>query len=231
VQAERYAWSRPALIVVNGADSLSTVNSGIVKWQILRKSESRPFPAPKSKMRPLTGAAVNYVLIALCILLRFAPHPPDLSPLFGALLFSGCRLPAKQSLWFPLAMIAITDLALTPMIYHTQIGVSQLVTWLAFSIVIVCGWLLRETVNFSRLAGAAILAPTAFWIVANFGVWITGSMYPRSLPGLAACYVAALPFYKNALVSTIAVTVLLFATEETIRRVGAFKLGESTRTS
>ena len=35
-------------------------------------------------------------------------------------------------------------------------------------------------------------------------VWTAGSlaMYPHSLAGLSACYVAGIPFYRNDLVST-----------------------------
>jgi hypothetical protein len=175
---------------------------------------------------------MNYVLITVCILLRFVPHPADLSPVFGTLLFSGCRLRGKQSVWFPLAIIVSSDFVLTPVVYHTHIGISQLLTWVAFSIVAMCGWLLREHVTFSRLAACSILAPTAFWIVANFGVWASGTMYARNLSGLVACYIAAVPFYKNALVSTVAVVVLLFAAEEIVNLtpVGrANRLAEPTR--
>jgi hypothetical protein len=35
-------------------------------------------------------------------------------------------------------------------------------------------------------------------------------MYPRSLAGLGACYVAAIPFYRNDLVSTVLTCGALF---------------------
>src|SRR3569623_1254771 len=52
---------------------------------------------------------------------------------------------------------------------------------------------------------AALGAGLVFFVVSNFGVWL-GTMYPHSASGLADCFVAALPCYRNQLVGD-----LLFA--------------------
>ena len=41
------------------------------------------------------------------------------------------------------------------------------------------------------------LGAVLFFLVSNFGVWLTQELYPHSAAGLAACYVAALPFFTN----------------------------------
>ena len=41
-----------------------------------------------------------------------------------------------------------------------------------------------------------------FFVMSNFGVWLTSSFYEKSLNGLFNCYVMAIPFYTNTLIST-----------------------------
>jgi hypothetical protein len=55
-----------------------------------------------------------------------------------------------------------------------------------------------------RVAAGVLASSTSFFLLSNFVVWTSGSMsmYPHSLAGLGACYVAGLPFYRNDLVST-----------------------------
>ena len=55
-----------------------------------------------------------------------------------------------------------------------------------------------------RVVAGVLASSTSFFLVSNFVVWTAGSMsmYPHSLAGLGACYVAGLPFYRNDLVST-----------------------------
>jgi len=68
---------------------------------------------------------------------------------------------------------------------------------------------------------AALAGPTAFLLVANFGVWIGshGShMYPATWDGLIACYFAALPFYRNSLVAGVVYTAALFGANQIHRR-------------
>jgi hypothetical protein len=46
-----------------------------------------------------------------------------------------------------------------------------------------------------------LTSATSFFVLSNFVVWM-GTMYSHSIQGLAMCYVNALPFYRNDLVST-----------------------------
>ena len=44
-------------------------------------------------------------------------------------------------------------------------------------------------------------------------------MYPRTLSGLLACYAAAIPFYRNDLISTAIVAGLAFGVPVLVRRM------------
>lgn len=54
--------------------------------------------------------------------------------------------------------------------------------------------------NMKSIVAMNITAVLVFFIVSNFLVW-TGNMYTHDLKGLISCYVFALPFLKNALIS------------------------------
>ena len=45
-------------------------------------------------------------------------------------------------------------------------------------------------------------ATFSFFVITNFAVWVMGALYPKTLEGLMACYIAAIPFYGNTLAST-----------------------------
>jgi len=46
--------------------------------------------------------------------------------------------------------------------------------------------------------------------VTNFAVWAGGSSYPPTAEGLASCYAAAIPFFRNALFGDLFYASVLF---------------------
>jgi len=53
----------------------------------------------------------------------------------------------------------------------------------------------------SRVSGA-LLGALIFFIITNFGVWLTG-MYGITALGLITCYLMAIPFFAYSLISTL----------------------------
>jgi len=49
-----------------------------------------------------------------------------------------------------------------------------------------------------------------FFVITNFGVWFSSSMYPHTVDGLVTCYIAAIPFFKYTLISDILFSAVLF---------------------
>ena len=49
---------------------------------------------------------LGWLFVVLAVLVRFVPHSPNFSPVFGALLFGGARLKSRDAVWFPLALLA-----------------------------------------------------------------------------------------------------------------------------
>ena len=50
-------------------------------------------------------------------------------------------------------------------------------------------------------------------------MWVAYNMYPHTLAGLGACYVAAIPFFTSTLSSDLLYTIAFFATPHVIEVV------------
>src|SRR5206468_10233509 len=68
-----------------------------------------------------------------------------------------------------------------------------------------------------RVAGVAIASSILFFVITNFGMWLFSGFYPRTLAGLEACYIAAIPFFQNTVAGDLFYAGLLF---------GGFKVAE-----
>ena len=165
-----------------------------------------------------------YWIFIVAVLARFVPHPPNFAPVFGALLFAGATLKRRDSVWFPVAVLAVSDILLTTVVYRSRLGWAEPLDWLGFALIALIGGWLRSRISARNVVAAALAGPTAFFLVSNFGVWLGFQMYPPSLAGLAACYVAALPFFGNSLAASLFYSGLLFGAYELWRRrVAAMK--------
>jgi hypothetical protein len=49
-----------------------------------------------------------------------------------------------------------------------------------------------------------------FFLITNFGMWLFSGFYPLTSAGLAACYVAAIPFFQNTVAGDLVYAALLF---------------------
>jgi len=91
----------------------------------------------------------------------------------------------------------------------------MLFVYIGFALSVFIGRLvLSEKRTAFRFGGAAITSATLFFIVSNFGTWLTGTLYPMSLAGLTECYVMAIPFYGNTLLGDLFYVIVLFGIYE-----------------
>lgn len=161
---------------------------------------------------------MSYLVVLMAVLTRFVPHMPNLSPVFGALLYGGAHLKRRDAIWYPVALLAASDVVLTTLVYRMRLGWGQSIVWMGFAVVALIGHWLRKHNTVANIGVASIAGPTAFFIISNFGVWLGSRMYPPTLNGLIACYVAAVPFYRNSIIAGVAYTALLFGAHEIYRR-------------
>jgi hypothetical protein len=169
-----------------------------------------------------------YLLLMFAVLTRLVlaatPHPEwfNFTAVGGALLYFGARRSWREMLT-PLAVLMATDYYLTVYAYHYSFRWEGYVpTWAWYVAAMALGQiLLRAKTTFVRVAAGALLGPTSFFLLSNYAVWAGGGMYPRTLSGLGACFVAALPFYRNDLISTALVAGMAFGMPVLVRRLQA----------
>ena len=169
-----------------------------------------------------------YVLILIAILRRLvlsaAPHPEwfNFTAVGGALLYFGARRSWREML-APLVVLMATDYYLTVYAYHYSFRwQSYSITWAWYLMAMVLGQiLLHSKTTIVRVSAGVLLGPTSFFVLSNYPVWVGSTMYQHTLAGLRDCYVAALPFYRNDLLSTAIVAGLAFGVPVLVRRLNA----------
>jgi len=155
-----------------------------------------------------------YLIIVLATLTRFIPHAWNFSPVYGALLFGGANMKKRDSIWFSAVTLGASDIVLTKFIYHFNVGWGELIQMAAFASIAMIGWILQKRFSIGRLGFACLAAPTSFYLISDFGVWLGFNSYPHTWAGLVACYVAAIPFQGRITASTVLFSVILFGAQQ-----------------
>jgi hypothetical protein len=149
--------------------------------------------------------------ILLAAALRLVPHPPNFTPIGAMALFSGAYL-GRRALAFvaPLAAMLLSDAVLG---FYSGMWV----TYLAVALITLLGSLVLQKRTPVRIGLTAVAGSMLFFVVSNFGTWALSGMYPHTAAGLAACYVAAIPFFQNTLAGDLFYATMLF---------GGFRIAE-----
>ena len=149
--------------------------------------------------------------ILLAAVLRLVPHPPNFTPIGAMALFSGAYL-GRRPLAFaaPLGALLLSDLVLG--FYH-----GQLTVYFSVALIVVIGMTALRRVSPVRVGLAAVASSLLFFVITNFGMWLFSGIYPHTLLGISACYVAAIPFFQNTLAGDLFYATLLF---------GGFRIAE-----
>ncbi|HEU5414348.1 MAG TPA: DUF6580 family putative transport protein [Candidatus Angelobacter sp.] len=157
-----------------------------------------------------------YLYVVLAIAARVLAGTGTLSlygftPLGASLLFFGSRMPRKQ-FWIPVALLIGTDVYLNFFRYHMALTWDQAVVWAWYAGACCIGMLLRGRVKALFVGGAAVGSSVSFFLISNFAVWLAGNIaYPKTLAGLGACFTAAIPFFRNDLISSLMFSAVFFA--------------------
>jgi hypothetical protein len=143
-------------------------------------------------------------MIAVAAALRVVPHPWNFTPIGAMALFSGAVVKDRRLAFaFPLLALFAGDIFIG---FHKLMPV----IYASFLVSVAIGLGLRNRRTLGRISVATLLGATQFFLVTNFGVWAAGLSYPPTGAGLAACYVAAIPFFWNTLASDSIFATLLF---------------------
>lgn len=169
-------------------------------------------------------------LILAGALARLLPHPPNMTPMAAIALFGGATLPLRWALTISLGAMAVSDLALGLLAGDWRVTFHPTLpaVYASFAAtVLLSRFFLRKGIRIVPLAVVTLTSSILFFVVTNFAVWLVGGLYPLTWEGLVACYVAALPFFRNSLVGDVLYTATLFGSYALLGRALGYQLGSS----
>ena len=157
---------------------------------------------PKPQQRWTTWMWVG--IVALGASARLIPHPWNFTPLVAMGVFAGMQA-RRTGL---AALVTLLSLALSDLVLGFYHGFWWI--YAAALVPVLVGRLARNRAGVLGVVATVLGSSLFFFLASNFAVWAAGQIYPPTLAGLAACYVAAIPFYGNQLAGDAFYAVLLF---------------------
>jgi uncharacterized membrane protein len=154
----------------------------------------------KKRMKKLINPLL---VIFIAIILRFIPHPANVAPIAAMALFGGAYLNKKYALIVPLIAMFISDLFLgfhqsMPFVYGSFLFTGVFGIWL------------RDKKTIANVVIASVTSSVFFFLITNFGFWLSDSLYPKTFSGQLQAYYYGLPFFRNTLIGDLLYTGLFF---------------------
>jgi hypothetical protein len=144
-----------------------------------------------------------WTLLLIGVLSRLVPHPWNATPVMAIALFAGTYLAKRWAVFLPLAIVALSDIALG---WHATVPFN----WAAFALTGMLGWWIRPRPGAGRILAGTLTGSVLFFLITNFGVWVAGGLYPPTPAGFWQCYVAAIPFFRGTLLGDVVYAGILF---------------------
>jgi hypothetical protein len=146
-------------------------------------------------------------LLVIGIASRFIPHYPNFTAIGSmALLAGGMLRKPHLALALPILALFVSDLIINNVMYpgatFTLFYKGALYIYAAIVLSVLLARLVRR-LNVKNYIALSILSSILFFMITNFGVWQSGTLYPPTMGGLMACYAAALPYALSHLLGTV----------------------------
>lgn len=152
-----------------------------------------------------------FSIILFAVLLRLLPHPANFAPIAGMALFGGVYLNKKYALIVPLIAMLVSDFFIG---FHSTI----LFVYGSFLLTGLIGLWIKEHKSVKTVIFGTLISSVLFFIITNFGVWLAGSLYPKTFSGLVQCYFFAIPFFRNTILGDLFYTGVFFGSYELVLR-------------
>lgn len=144
-------------------------------------------------------------LVLLLALSRLIPHPPNFTPLGAMAILAGATLKdLRLGVFIPLFAMLISDAFIG---FHSSV----LFVYIAVICMVLISRYILKTYSTVKLAATVIIASILFFLITNFGAWLSHEMYPHTASGLWQAYIAGIPFLRNTLLSNFLFTTISFS--------------------
>ncbi len=161
---------------------------------------------------------VFLAFIGVAALYRIIPgRPYGFAPQIGMALFAGAVVKDKKMAFaLPVLSMFLSD-ALYELLFRAGISPiwgfyeGQVTNYILFALLVIIGFFITK-INWINIAAASLAAPTVYFLISNFMVWVNGGGYhrPKTWEGLLMSYNDGLPFYQNSIIGTLCFSALFF---------------------
>jgi len=150
---------------------------------------------------------VGAIFLTMAIILRFLPHIPNFVPITAIALFFGVYFSGAWRFVLPLVAMVVSDIFLG---FHS----TMFFVYISLILTVVIGHFVNLKKNpFSILSGT-LAGSILFFLITNFGVWLTTSWYSPNMSGLQKCFEMAIPFFRNSVIGDIFYVAVFFGAYE-----------------
>ena len=167
-------------------------------------------------LKPRLTILTSMVLAAAAS--RLIPHPPNFTPMIALALFGGSYFSDRRTAYaVPFAAMMLSDIGLAFLEGYEFFTTMRLVVYGCFALITTMGFFLRHRVKVINIIATSLAGSIVFFIITNFAVWAGGHLYSMNVTGLVQCYIAAIPFFSNTVLSALLYSALLFGSFEFAR--------------
>ena len=147
---------------------------------------------------------IPIIMLSLLVLSRMITEIPNFTATIALIIFTGYLIRNK--------LLNVFVILLSQVISDLYIGIysSMVFVYAAYVIIGLISPIVMNKLSAKSVLMASLISPSIFYIISNFGVWVTGSTYTMDLQGLISCYVAGIPFFDETLLSTIIFSITIF---------------------
>lgn len=170
----------------------------------------------------------GFIFLVIGIASRIISSVPNFSAVEAIALLGGTYMASRYlGIIVPILSLYIVDLVLNNTVlrgfYPDHSGLVlwdsyMLFNFGAIALIAFMGSFLLKKIDAFRVITGAIIAPIIFFLVTNFGAWLTSSLYSKSFSGLIESYIAGRPFFKASFLGTLVFTCIIFGSFEMIKR-------------
>lgn len=142
------------------------------------------------------------LLVGIGVASRIISLPPNFTPIGSIALFAAMVSGRLTALCVPVLIMLVSDYirGFNPIWY----------VYISFLTITCIGFLFKSRNGSLSILSGSLASSLSFFLITNFGVWVSSNFYSKDLLGLAECYYLAIPFFWNTLISTLLFSTIMF---------------------
>jgi len=152
--------------------------------------------------------------IGICLMVAFVARVwtiiPNFSPLLAIALFLSSHISKSRAFIVFVSFLLVTDGFLGGINHYPILGDWSFFTYSGFLGMILLNSNYLATLKIERIATSLMVSNLGFWMWTNLGTWMLSGMYLHTWPGLAECFILALPFLGYSLIGSMLWGMLIF---------------------